>query len=101
MARLECCRETEIAIFAAPTNLPIYDFQIVKSGAWFRLCNIMVVSASFSPPPPPMPKCVYGKDLLIAQLFKLLVSAESTTNDQIVLMVIQTYKYAIDFGGSN
>ena len=27
MAHIECCRETETAIFAARTNLPILDFQ--------------------------------------------------------------------------
>ena len=27
MARRECCHEIEMAIFAAPTNLPISDFQ--------------------------------------------------------------------------
>ena len=27
MARLECCRETETAIFATRTNLPVSDFQ--------------------------------------------------------------------------
>ena len=27
MARLECCRETETAIFAAHINLPVLDFQ--------------------------------------------------------------------------
>ena len=27
MARLKCCHETETAIYAARTNLPIFDFQ--------------------------------------------------------------------------
>ena len=27
MARHECCREIETAIFAARTNLPVLDFQ--------------------------------------------------------------------------
>ena len=27
MARLECCRKTETAIFAAHTKLPVSDFQ--------------------------------------------------------------------------
>ena len=30
MARLECCRETEMAIFVARTNLPVSDFQTWK-----------------------------------------------------------------------
>ena len=31
MAHLECCRETETAIFAARTNLPVLDFSNLAS----------------------------------------------------------------------
>ena len=33
MARHECCRETETAIFAARTNLPVLDFLTWQ--VWF------------------------------------------------------------------
>ena len=34
MAHIECCRETETAMFAARTNLPILDFQTWQ--VWFE-----------------------------------------------------------------
>ena len=36
MAHLECCRETETAILAALTNLPVWDFQTWQ--VWMTLC---------------------------------------------------------------
>ena len=40
MVRLECCRKTETAIFAARTNLPVLDFKLGKSGAQFTVGNL-------------------------------------------------------------
>ena len=34
MARRECCREIEMAIFATRTNLPVSDFQTWQ--VWFE-----------------------------------------------------------------
>ena len=40
MTRLECCRETETAVFGARTNLPVSDFQTWH--VWWK-CNFLNV----------------------------------------------------------